>query len=981
MTEVYDGPEQCVDRSPFVGRTAELGRLYSVLERLGEGGPAVVDVTGEAGIGKSRLLAEFCARARRRGVTVLRGRATEYERHSPFRPFADAFADLDERALRAFPVLAELSPALRGVMEGPGGPDAGDRFGLYQATAAVLGRLGGAGLVVVLDDLHWADPASLELVDHLVRHPAPAPLLFVISRRNRQASPSLATALARGMDTGTVLRLALGPLGERDCVDGLASDLPGQQAAELYSASEGNPLYFLALLQAHRGARMPRTHCASQASVAFGGPDGLPADLKALLLDELSPLSPLERRTVEAAAVLGDHTTPELISALTGFEVGDIVAALREVMRRDLVRPGQGGGGLVLRHPLIRALVHESIDPWRRQEFHRRTAAELERAGASAVERAHHLEQSLTRWDPQAAAVLITAAQQTAATAPAISAYWLQVVLRLLPDTPKQRSRRRELMLLRAQALGETGELGESRNLLHQVLDLPGPDTDAVRTSAVALCALMECRLGRYPESDALLRRELARAPGRPVAQTVELRLQLVYCALAAARFPEVRAEISQALATARSLGDDTREMRALALAAMGEAYEGGMAAARTFAEPAARLADAMTDNDLAGLCESLSRLAWTEVFLENYTNAERHADRGLEIARRTGQLYLLPQLLLCKAHVHLNTCRVTTALELADEAEPITRALGSSELLAFTLAFRSQILLQARPPGDRDALAVAEEAVAAAGTSDSWWASLAWSMLAQAAYLAGDPQRVRKVLLHAGVCGRDLRRLQPSVRCYFLELLTAAALATGDVEEAEHWAERAHEEAERLGLPAQRGAASRSHAQIAAHRDDKAMAARLFAEAAAHSARSGAALREAQSLLLGAPFMKASGDGPRAAAMWHRGSHLASAGGARLLAGLAELVRPAVFEGPTALAAPVDVLATLTPREREIAELVAKGLTSQAIASELYLSRRTVESHLARIYRKTAVSSRAALASLTARGRRSDNTPVQPTA
>ncbi|MGW3651227.1 helix-turn-helix transcriptional regulator [Streptomyces sp. NPDC000878] len=956
--------------APFVSRSAELGRLDSVLECLGESGPAVVDITGEAGIGKSRLLAEFCARARSRGLTVLRGRATEYERHSPFRPFADAFADLDARALRALPALAELPPVLRGDIEGPGGPGTGDRFGLYQATAAVLGRIGGAGLVVVLDDLHWADPASLELLDHLVRHPVPAPLVLVVSRRDRQAPTTLSTALAGGVDTGAVLRLPLGPLGERDCVEELAGDLPQPHAAELYTASEGNPLYFLALLQAHRGARPARTHpSAPPALAAYGGPDGLPDGLGALLLDELSPLSPLERLTIEAAAVLGDHATPAMIGALTDSDVADVIEALHQVMRRDLVRSSQGGRRLTLRHPLIRTLVHESINPWRREELHRRAGAELARAGASVVERAHHLEQSLTRWDPQAATVLTEAAQQTAVTAPATSAHWLDIVLRLLPDTPEHLAERRELLLLRARALGVSGGLKESRDLLHRVIDMPGADDDDVRTSAVALCSLMERHLGRFPECEALLRRELARSPGRPPSRTIDLRLELGSCGLmAAARFPDVRSEIAEALTMARSLGDEIREMRALAIAAMGEAYEGDMAAARGFAEPAAGLADALTDNNLAHLCESLCILGWTEAFLEDYTDAERHADRGLEIARRTGQVYLLPQILACKAHIHFSTCRITTALELVEEAEAIARALGSGELLAFALAFRSQIMLQTRPPGDPGPLACAEEAVAAASTSDSWWASLAWCMLAHTALSAGDPHRVRDALLHAGG-GSGLWRLRHSARPSYLELLATAAIATGDVEEAEGWAERARKEAEQLGLPTQRGAALRSLAQIAAQRGDTAAAARMFDEAAAESVRSGATLREAQSLLLGAPFMKAAGDGPRAAAMWRRGSRLASEGGARLLAGLAERVRPAVFGDPSGISEPIGGLTELTAREREIAELVAEGLTSQAIATRLYLSPRTVEGHIARVYRKTGVSSRAALASLVARG------------
>lgn len=89
-------------------------RLDAALQHMGAGGPALVDITGEAGIGKSRLLAEFSTLARRRGAAVLRGRATEYERHSPFQPFADAFADLDQRVLRVFPSLRELPPVLRG---------------------------------------------------------------------------------------------------------------------------------------------------------------------------------------------------------------------------------------------------------------------------------------------------------------------------------------------------------------------------------------------------------------------------------------------------------------------------------------------------------------------------------------------------------------------------------------------------------------------------------------------------------------------------------------------------------------------------------------------------------------------------------------------------------------------------------------------------------------------------------------------------
>ncbi|WP_308315922.1 helix-turn-helix transcriptional regulator [Streptomyces sp. CC228A] len=713
---------------------------------------------------------------------------------------------------------------------------------------------------------------------------------------------------------------------------------------------------------------------------APAGSGGAPTGLEVLLLDEIASLDPAERAAVEAAAVLGDHATAETIGALTGSPAADVVDALRRAMRRDLVRPLRTGGAgqrLTLRHPLIRALVHEHTDPWRRQEYHRRAAAELARAGAPATEQAHHVERSLTSWDPDAAAVLTRAAEQTALTAPAASAHWLHIVLGILPDTPHHHDRRRELTLLRAAALGSAGALKESRDLFHQVIHLSGravddpAGEDRLRTTAVVQCAAMERQLGRYAEADALLRRELDRHPGPSPSQRIALVVEWCCRAQFVARYPDVRDDLARALAQARALGDRLGEMGALTLAAMSEAYEGGTAEARGLAREAAALADALTDSDLAGLCEPLVRLGWAEAMLDAYPDAERHTDRGVDIARRTGRLYMLSQLLLCKAYVHLLTCRVGSALELADEAAAIARALGSGELLGLTLAIRALVLGQARPPGDPDVLAAAEEAAAAVeGAADSWWSTLARALPAFAALGAGDPHRAREVLFAAGG-GTDLPRLQPASLPEFLELLTAASLAAGAQAEAEQAAERSLKEAECIDLPTRRAAALRASGRVAAHRGDAAAAARAFTDAAKESARPGAVLREVQGLLLAAPSARAAGDATGAARMWRRARRLAAEGGAVLLVALADRQRPQVFGGPqdpAEGAGPESALARLTGREREIAELVAEGLTNQAVASRLCLSPRTVESHVAWAYRKTGVTSRAALATLMAR-------------
>ncbi|MFB8077118.1 AAA family ATPase [Streptomyces sp. NPDC056013] len=956
--------------SPLVGRTAELELLDTVIGGLGHGAPSFVDITGAAGIGKSRLMTEFCLRARRRGLTVLRGRAAEYERYLPFHPFADAFAELDHLPPPAHDLLDAMSRVIGGRAAGPSAgpvPATADRFGLHRSVARLMAQLGDdGGLMVALDDVHWADPASLELLDHLVRHPVPGPVVLVVARRDRQTPAALTTALSREAATGTVLRIGLTPLAERDCVEGLAPDLPRDRAARLYAAGEGNPLYFLSLLHAYReDAARRRTTPAASAETDLGE---LPTGLGALLRSELAPLTPSQHRTLEVIAVLGDHAVPPMIRRVAGRTDAELDDDLDTLGRRDLVRPGPGGR-TVLRHPVLRSLVHESTAGRRRVEIHRAAAAELARTAAPAVEQARHVERSVTTWDPQAYAVLKQAAEETASTAPTSSAHWLRAALRLLPDTPEHAPERRDLMLRRARALGVSGGLRESRDLLHEVIGTVGPDETDVRTSAVVLCALTERHLGRYPEAIALLRRESRRQPEPSPSDRVAIGLELSASAPHSASYAEMRSEVARTLADARDLGNERGEAGALAVAAFGEAYEGDVTAASAYAAQAAGVLDGLPDGDLTALCEPLGRLAWAEAFLGRYTDAERHADRGLGIARRSGQIYLLPLLLLCKAHVRIQTCRLPSARELADEAEDIARGIGSTELLAFVLANKAQVCVAASAPGDPEALAAAEEAVAAMGPSDNWRASMAWCMLGYAALTGGDPHRARDALLKAG--GDDLRGLQPSMRPLLMELLVTAALFTGDVPAASAWAERAGREAEQLGLPVQRASAMRSAAQLAQHQGDVGRAATLLSEAAAECARSGAVFWEARSLLLAAPAMTAAGFGARGEAMWKQGHRLATAGGAGLLLGLAELTRrPAPQPQPrTSSSSTVPPwLASLTAREREIAELAAEGLTNQAIATRLYLSPRTVETHLSRVFRKTDVATRASLAALMAR-------------
>ncbi|MFJ1805729.1 MULTISPECIES: ATP-binding protein [unclassified Streptomyces] len=986
MDNGVGGASGGADVEQLVGRSAELDRFDAVLADLGRAGAvSAVDISGEPGIGKSRLLIEVCARARRAGFTVLRGRATEYEQHVPYQVFTDALADAAFETARSVPFPTETGAALYGVQGrhdggaatalfgfhaeagalsyGPGeGSDGGTaaRFGPWRALAALLARLGDPGVVLALDDLHWADPASRELVDHLVRHPPRGRVLLVVARRARQTPTSLNAALTRGIDAGAVLHLPLGPLPERESIQALAGDLPPARAGQLYAASEGNPLYLRSLLDAYRSGAAPG---GAGVHADITDASGVPSGLAALLLDELTGLSGPQRRLAEAVAVLGDQATTGMLALVTDAPAPALEEHTDTLTARDVLRPGPGDRW-ALRHPLVRALVYENTSPVRRADLHRRTARELGRRGAPAADRAHHVERSLTGWDPEAAAVLSEAAEQFLSTAPATTAHLLDVVLRHLPATPDHARRRGELTLARARALGVSGALSESRNLLHLLIEMSGRSHPDLRAEAIARCAVLERHLGHSPEATALLRRELSRTPGPPPSQDVSLRLALGMSALLTASYPEARADVARAVTVARADNNAQGEAAALALAALGEAYEGHTASAAGFADEARALTDALTDPDLTELCESLVWLAWAEALLERYADAERHITRGLDIARRSGQLHVLPHLLTNRAFVCLHTCRLPAALKAAEEAEAIARAAGSSDLLAFTLAIKTLALLLGRPLGDGSALAAGEEAVAAAGGSKGWWGTLAWCMLGHAAFVNGDPHRAREAIVTAGG-GPELPLLQPSIRPGQLDTLVGIALASGDPDQAGRWAAQAAREAKRLGLGGQRAAALRAEATLAEHHGDTHKAVRLLDAATQEYASCGLTLWEAYCLLRAAPLVKRAGQGQRAAAMWHRAHRIAADGGARLLVDLAGSIRPQVVQ-ETAMLPPR--LADLTPRELDIAGLVAEGLSNQSIAARLHLSPRTVETHLSSIYRKASVPSRSALAVLMTR-------------
>ncbi len=243
----------------LVGRHEELAALHQALDALSAAASRVVQVAGEPGMGKTRLLAELCARADRRGCLVLGGRATEFERDLPFGMFVHALDDhlaslnlteLDPHG-ELVTELACVFPSLARQLGECRVPLQEERYRTYRAVRVVLEALSvSRPLVFVLDDIHWADPASEELLSYLLRHPPGVPVLVAVAFRPSQVSPRLEASLSTATREGRAERLELCPLTEEEADELLGPGIDRASRDEIYRESGGNPFYLGELARA-----------------------------------------------------------------------------------------------------------------------------------------------------------------------------------------------------------------------------------------------------------------------------------------------------------------------------------------------------------------------------------------------------------------------------------------------------------------------------------------------------------------------------------------------------------------------------------------------------------------------------------------------------------------------------------------------------------------------------------------------------------
>jgi DNA-binding SARP family transcriptional activator len=395
----------------LVGRAAQLGVIDRALAGTSSGRGRIVLVAGEPGIGKTRLAEEAARRARASGVAVAWGRSDQDAGAPPFWPWTQVLrsllgdgaagstgAGLDTHAAELAPILPELASGGPRAPAPVVDPEAA-RFRLCQAaTTALLELASGRRLLVVLDDLQWADVASLRLLSHLATTLAVAPVVVLVTYRDRtlEGGAPLADTLAELARTAPVDRLELAGLDAADVAHVMAAHGgtdPDDELARLVSdRTGGNPFFVIEVLHLLSANGWPGGTSAEAASLVA---QQVPAGVRDVLRRRVSRLPDQTRTVLLVAAVVGQEFDLDVVRAVTGLDDDDTLAAVELTVSAGLVLEDPATvGRFRFAHALIREAIYGEISRARRARLHARVGqALLERRGDDAdhvLQTAHH---------------------------------------------------------------------------------------------------------------------------------------------------------------------------------------------------------------------------------------------------------------------------------------------------------------------------------------------------------------------------------------------------------------------------------------------------------------------------------------------------------------------------------------------------------------------------------------------------------------
>jgi DNA-binding SARP family transcriptional activator len=392
----------------FVGREDQLQRLRQPWREAGGSQRRLALLVGEAGVGKTRLAAHFAAEVHAAGAAVLYGRCDEEPLRS-YQPFIEALRHelrhgellADPDAAQDLAELARILPEARPAAAGDGAPpDAQDpdtdRYRLFEAVASLVHRVTRrAPLLLVVDDLHWADKPTLLLLRHLLRHADPARLMVLGLVRDVEVGGDepLAELIADLRREGRFTRIALAGFDEREADALVAARLDAQPSAEfvrgLREQTQGNAFFMEEALRALVEAHVLEAGAEAQAAALES--IGVPESVADVILGRLSRVSKLAREALTVAATIGPEFDLEIVEALLSAAPEQVIEALEEAMASGLVdEVAESVDRFAFCHALAREAIYCRLSRTRRLRLHLRVANALEAAGARPGVLAYH---------------------------------------------------------------------------------------------------------------------------------------------------------------------------------------------------------------------------------------------------------------------------------------------------------------------------------------------------------------------------------------------------------------------------------------------------------------------------------------------------------------------------------------------------------------------------------------------------------------
>ncbi|MDN0199015.1 helix-turn-helix transcriptional regulator [Streptomyces sp. S.PNR 29] len=954
--------------TPFVGRENELARLTGVLERARGGEARAVLIAGDAGVGKTRMLDEVAGRAVEAGTTVLTGHCVDLgDVGLPYLPFTEILGALagDERfasALAAHPVVDRLLGAGTDAV-----PEVGGRLRLFEGMAGLLADLADiAPVLLVLEDLHWADQSSRDLLRFLLGRgvlqrsaggaPTRRPAVFASYRADdlHRRHP-LRPLLAELVRLPAVERLELRPLADDDVARLVRAlhdrPLPDGTVRRIVERAEGNAFYAEELL-------------AATDTEAGGVPSGL-ADV---LLIRFEQLSDTAQQVLRTAAVAGRRVEHDLLRDAVGLPEEELESALREALGRQLLVPGDDGT-YAFRHALAREAVYADLLPGERARLHgtfARLLAGREHRAESAAERAHHYRESNDLAESLAAS-LEAADHARLLGAPAEELRHLEAALDLWSgaSTRPPGTDSVSLTLRASAAAAHAGELHRAVSLARSALAGIDPDADSelaarARYTLAGNLLSVDSLTSAFAHSSEALAMIPAEPPSRTwvwaasthvlAARQVgenETALRLARQALRVAeelqvtdaiadlltslavlegggrRTPEGRERLREARDLARRSGNAPVEMRALFNLAVG-CFESG---------------------DLAGC------LPWLT--------------EGLDRARRAG-------LLSSPYPLEMRYLQLLALYTLGRWDECVRAAAADAEVLPAAGGYTAgPALYVALARGDAD---VADRARALLEGPFDWMATLvAGLVLTGAAALRRDAEAAVRRMRSTVEALTDEAGTPPSVTVRLAALALSAVADTaaelrlaGDEGGARRWADTASELVEQARASAARGEDGTPQGPEGQAWLARAEAERIRAESGPDAAawakavaafdygdayeRARCQLRLAEALLVAERRAEAAAE---AAAVRETAARL---GATPLLEQVDALVRRGRLSDDAVAG---DRASALTAREQEVLRLLALGRSNRQIGEELFISGKTASVHVSNILAKLGAASR----------------------